>query len=85
MIHKIYCFFVWVVFKLHFDINHNLEPIILGSSSSMLVGEVISDGTITGHNTADVIIKITVPIITGVLIPIVKQVIDERKKKRHEP
>ena len=73
-------FLTFVVHFLH-QINNNFDYVLLGSFTSMLTGEVISDGEITGHNTADVIIKIVVPIVTGVLITIVKNWIDERKVK----
>ena len=66
-----------------------LHPIIqnsiLGTGSAwatMKLGEITVPGEITGNNIWDMVIKITVPIVTGIIAPIVKDWIDDRKKKR---
>jgi len=62
-------------------INPMVKDIGLGVLCSMLtieVGEMIGGEDITGHNVWDMIIKIGIPIVTGVIIPIVKNYISKR-------
>lgn len=63
------------------NINPHVSEILFGSVTSMVVGETLKGSEITGSNTADAIIKVAVPIITGILIPICQEIIRERKNK----
>jgi len=63
-------------------LNHNLSNILLGMFSSSAVGHLLHDKDITNVPLLDVIIKIGVPIVTGIFTPIVKEWIETRKEKR---
>lgn len=68
------------------NLNNQVQDIIVGAYSSVLtihIGEVITgENYIIGNNLFDTIIKITIPIITGVLVPLVSNYISERKKRK---
>jgi hypothetical protein len=68
--------------KKHYTMN--LPNFLLTISSVGLVGEFLHNKEITGHPIADVAIKVVVPLISGVLAPLVKEYIDERKARREE-
>lgn len=54
---------------------------MLASIITTQIGEVVGGEDITGHNIWDAIIKIAIPIITGVIVPIVNNYINKRKKR----
>jgi len=66
------------------SLNHNFELQLLGGISTGITGEVLKDSHITGNPVADVLVKILCPIITGIAIPLVKNYIDERRRKRRK-
>lgn len=52
-----------------------------GMAVSAIIGEVTTGGEITGNNIYDVIIKIAVPLIVGVMVPIVNKYLENKKNK----
>jgi len=66
------------------SVNHNIQDMMLGGISSGLTGEAIKGAEITGSPVVDMVIKIVVPIITGIAIPLVKNYIEERKRRRRK-
>lgn len=55
-----------------------------GMSGAAVTGEIIKGAQITGDPKTDIFIKVFVPIITGVLIPVVQQWLLERRQRRAE-
>ncbi len=77
--HIIYSF----LFFIH-NLNTTVQDISLGMLASILttqIGEVVGGEDITGHNIWDAIIKIAIPIITGVIVPIVNNYLNKRKRR----
>jgi hypothetical protein len=59
----------------------SIELSILSSAGT---GEMLKNAEITGNPVIDLIVKIGVPIVSGVLLPIVKEWIQSRAEKRKE-
>jgi len=79
---------MYIIFSiLHFvhTLNTTVKDIALGVGTSIVtmeVGSTIGGEDITGHNVWDAIIKISIPIITGILIPCVNKWLANRKRKK---
>lgn len=58
---------------------------LFGAVVSAGTGQIITGGEITGNNFYDMIIKIFVPIVTGLLVPVAKKyLLDNIKNKKNE-
>ena len=67
------------------SINPAIHDVSVGMICSILttkVGEVVGGEDITGNNLYDAIIKIAIPIITGIFIPVVNNYINKRKSRK---
>lgn len=64
------------------NFNPNFIDAMKGMLLSGIIGESLSSSEITGNNFYDLIIKIMVPIITGVAIPLVQNYIQNKKHRK---
>lgn len=64
--------------------NHavNVKNFLLSAGTSGLLGEALKGTEITGNPTGDFLIKVVVPIISGVIAPLVKEWLETRREKR---
>lgn len=61
-----------------------VTDIILGSATSIGVGTSIADTTITDNPETDLLFKIIIPVLTGVLIPFLNDLRIEFRERRIE-
>jgi hypothetical protein len=62
--------------------HQKINNFALSSITTAGLGELLHDSEITGNPTADMLIKIILPLISGVISPIVKEWIETRKHLR---
>ncbi len=58
--------------------------ILLGAGTSIGVGSSIAETTITNNPETDLILKIIIPVLTGVLIPFLNDLREEMRARRIE-
>lgn len=63
------------------NFNPNFIDAMKGMLLSGIVGETLCSSEITGNNVYDVIIKIMVPLITGIAIPLFQNYLNSKKRK----
>ena len=63
--------------------NKKIKTFLLSAGSTGFVGELLHDKDMTGHPSADLLIKVILPLISGVIAPMIKEWIDTRKEKRN--